>query len=111
MEEQGQPGDVPGRRARRTPRADRRLRLRGVVAPAVAALVLAACTGDDTSPDRGTAVPTDDLTDVTVGVLPVLPTAAVQLGIDEGIFAEHGFRVSLETARGGADLLPLVEGG
>src|SRR5690606_692385 len=111
VEEQGQPGDVPGRRARRTPRADRRLRLRGVVAPAVAALVLAACTGDDTSPDRGTAVPTDDLTDVTVGVLPVLPTAAVQLGIDEGIFASHGFRVSLETAQGGADLLPRVTDG
>ncbi|HLV04162.1 MAG TPA: ABC transporter substrate-binding protein [Actinomycetaceae bacterium] len=111
MEEQGQPGDVPGRRAHRTPRADRRLRLRGVVVPAVAALVLAACTGDDPSPDRGTAVPTDDLTDVTIGVLPVLPTAAVQLGIDEGIFAAHGFRVSLETAQGGADLLPRVTDG
>ena len=46
-----------------------------------------------------------------MGVLPIVPSAALQLGIDKGIFKEHGFDVSLETGQGGAALLPAVVSG
>ncbi len=74
---------------------------------AVAALVLSGCSSGDGGgggggeSDAGT-------TAVTVGVLPIVPSAALQLGIDEGIFEQHGFDVSLESGQGGAALLPAV---
>lgn len=68
---------------------------------------LAACSGPDGAPE------TDDggTTAVTLGVLPIVPSAALQLGIEEGIFADHGFDVTLETAQGGAALVPAVVSG
>jgi NitT/TauT family transport system substrate-binding protein len=48
---------------------------------------------------------------ITMGVLPIVPSAALQLGIDEGIFAEHGFDVTLDSGQGGAALLPAVVSG
>ena len=77
-----------------------------LAAGAVAALVLSGCsggTGTGTDGDQATGP-----TAVTVGVLPIVPSAAMQLGIDEGIFDEHGFDVTLETGQGGAALLPAV---
>jgi NitT/TauT family transport system substrate-binding protein len=35
----------------------------------------------------------------------------MQLGVDEGIFERHGLDVTLETAQGGAAMLPAVSGG
>lgn len=52
-----------------------------------------------------------ETTEIQMGVLPIVPSAALQLGIDEGIFADHGFDVSLETGQGGAALLPAVMSG
>lgn len=75
---------------------------------AVAALVLSGCSGEDGSDGGGDAESADGTTAVTVGVLPIVPSAAMQLGIDEGIFDEHGFDVTLETGQGGAALLPAV---
>ncbi|WP_026818616.1 ABC transporter substrate-binding protein [Arthrobacter castelli] len=51
------------------------------------------------------------LTKLTVGVIPIAPSAAVQLGINEGIFKEHGLDISLDTAQGGAAMLPAVSTG
>lgn len=77
------------------------------------ALALAACSGS--SPDSSTttqeSAPTGELTPVTVGVLPIVPSVVLQLGIDEEIFAEHGLEVSLDSGQGGAALVPGVVSG
>lgn len=90
-----------------------RKRLAGLAAVAALALGLAACSSgslsgdDDTSGDTGNNA-SGDLTPVTVGLLKIAPSAAVQLGIDEGIFEKHGLDVEIQLGQGGAALLPAV---
>ncbi|GAA4288551.1 ABC transporter substrate-binding protein [Georgenia daeguensis] len=88
-----------------------------VTLTAAALLTLSACSGGGTT-DDGAAPATGgatggggELTPITMGVLPIVPSAALQLGIDEGIFEDHGFDVTLETGQGGAALLPAVVSG
>jgi len=78
--------------------------------------LLAACAGGegtggtDGSPggqDRGDG----ELTPVTVGSLPIVDTAAIHLGVEQGIFAEHGLDVDLQIAQGGAAVVPAVVSG
>ncbi|WP_396656258.1 ABC transporter substrate-binding protein [Microbacterium sp.] len=90
-----------------------RKRLTGIAAlAATAALALTACSsgslsGDETTPpDNGNG--STELTKVTVGLLPIAPAAAVQFGIDEGIFEKHGLDVEVQIGQGGAALLPAV---
>ena len=85
---------------------------------AAGALVLTACTsgspsGDPTEPaaDPGTGSETEELTAITVGLLSIAPAAAVQYGIDEGIFEENGLDVEVQIAQGGAAMLPAVSTG
>lgn len=83
-------------------------------AAATAALVLSACSGgslDGEGTDGESAAPSGDLTKIVVGVLPIAPASAVQLGIDEGIFEKHGLEVDLQLGDGGAALLPAVSSG
>ncbi|MDO5493196.1 MAG: ABC transporter substrate-binding protein [Nesterenkonia sp.] len=62
--------------------------------------------------DEGEGVGGDDeLTEVTVGVMPIVDTAAIWLGVEEGIFEEHGLDVDLEVAQGGAAIAPAVVSG
>lgn len=82
-----------------------RTKVCAVAVGAVAALVLSGCSGSEPGADGGES---SGPTAVTVGVLPIVPSAAMQLGIDQGIFADHGFDVTLETGQGGAALLPAV---
>jgi ABC-type nitrate/sulfonate/bicarbonate transport systems, periplasmic components len=87
-------------------------RLAVLAAITTAGLALAACSSGDlgggSTTDPGAA---EELIPVTVGLLPIAPAAAVQLGIDEGIFAEHGLDVTIEIGQGGAALLPAVSSG
>lgn len=90
-----------------------RKRLIGPAALAAAAvLTITACSsgslsGDETTPpDNGNG--STELTKVTVGLLPIAPAAAVQFGIDEGIFEKHGLDVEVQIGQGGAALLPAV---
>lgn len=79
-----------------------------------AALLLSACSGgslDGKTDSKPETSESGDLTKVTVGVLPIAPAAAVQLGIDEGIFEKHGLDVELQLGDGGAALLPAVSSG
>lgn len=82
-----------------------------------AALALAACGGG--GGDDGTATPTaggqtgaeGETRTVTVGLLPILPTAALYAGIEQGFFEERGLELKIETGQGGAALLPAVVSG
>lgn len=86
-----------------------------VVAAVVLALT-AACGGDDGSTTEGQDGATaggdgGELTPITVGVIPIVDTAAIWLGVDQGIFEEHGLDVTLENAQGGAAIVPGVVSG
>ncbi len=65
-------------------------------------LALAACGGQDASGEQAT---------VKVGTLPIMPTAAMYIGIEQGIFAKHHLDVQIETGQGGAALVPAVMSG
>ncbi|KDA04808.1 thiamine biosynthesis protein [Microbacterium sp. CH12i] len=82
-------------------------------ATAAAALILSGCSGGSLEGDAKTtdAPASGDLTHVIVGVLPIAPASAMQLGIDEGIFEKHGLDVELQLGDGGAALLPAVSSG
>ncbi|WP_324278071.1 ABC transporter substrate-binding protein [Blastococcus brunescens] len=83
--------------------------------PALAAsmLALAACGGGDDgdSPDAAATGDSGELREVTVGMLPIMPTAALYAGIEEGFFEDRGIEVTVETGQGGAALLPAVMAG
>lgn len=78
---------------------------------AAAALALAACGGGGDDSPSPAATTDGELTPITVGVMPVVDTASIWLGVDEGIFAEHGLDVTLELASGGAAIVPTVVSG
>jgi NitT/TauT family transport system substrate-binding protein len=85
---------------------------RWVPALAAATLVLSACGGG--GDDGGTASggsASGELREVSVGMLPILPTAALYAGIEQGFFEEHGIEITIETGQGGAALLPAVMSG
>lgn len=48
---------------------------------------------------------------MSVGVLAIAPSVAMQYGIDEGVFEKHGLDVELQTGQGGAAMLPAVYAG
>ncbi|WP_246836250.1 ABC transporter substrate-binding protein [Nesterenkonia sp. NBAIMH1] len=77
----------------------------------IAALTLSACNGDGDA--EGGAEPGDDgeLTPIEVGALPIVDTAPLYVGVEEGIFEDHGLDVTITQAQGGAALLPAVTGG
>src|SRR5690625_796748 len=80
-----------------------------MAAGAATLLLLAACNGD--AADPGPEGEDAELTPITVGVLPIVDTAAIWLGVDEGIFEEHGLDVTLEILAGGAAVVPTVVSG
>jgi NitT/TauT family transport system substrate-binding protein len=83
---------------------------------AIAALALTGCgsgspSGSNEAPAAESGAADSGLTKITVGVLPIAPSAAMQYGIDEGIFEKHGLDVELQTGQGGAAMLPAVSTG
>lgn len=70
------------------------------------ALALAGCGGGPEGGDTDGGPK-----EVKVGMLPILPTAALYAGIEEGFFEDRGIEVSIETGQGGAALLPAVMAG
>lgn len=88
--------------------APRSRRLTVFAAAASLALVLAGCGGDDAG---GGGDNDGGLRQVQVGMLPILPTAALHAGIEEGYFEDHGIELSIESGQGGAALLPAVMAG
>lgn len=95
-------------------------RTRVLIGAAAALTLLAACggTGDNGADgDGGNGAATNgaaadgELTEITVGVMPIVDTAAIWLGVDQGIFEDHGLDVTLEVAQGGAAIVPAVVSG
>ena len=85
-----------------------------IAALATSLLALAACGGGDDdggTSDAGSSPEGGELREVTVGMLPILPTAALYAGMEEGFFEERGIEITVETGQGGAALLPAVMAG
>ncbi|WP_336714021.1 ABC transporter substrate-binding protein [Arthrobacter sp. USHLN218] len=81
---------------------------------AIAALALTGCgsgSPSGSSEPAGSEAAGGGLQKVTVGVLPIAPSGAMQYGINEGIFEKHGLDVELQTGQGGAAMLPAVSTG
>ena len=76
-------------------------------------LALAACGGgeDDSQSASASGGNSGEIRQVTVGMLPILPTAALYAGMEQGFFEAHGIEVKVETGQGGAALLPAVMAG
>lgn len=86
--------------------------LTGAATVAAAALMLTACGGDGGGNGGGEAGgETDEIREVTVGVLSIAPSVGVAYGIEHGIFEEHGFDVTYEVSSAGAAMLPAVSAG
>lgn len=84
----------------------------GLAGLAIAALALTGCAAEAPAADPATDdAATGELTTVSVGVLAIAPSVAMQYGIDEGIFEKHGLDVQLQTGQGGAAMLPAVYAG
>jgi NitT/TauT family transport system substrate-binding protein len=73
----------------------------------LAALFLSACGGSSGS----TTESSSGVTKVKVGVIPIVDVAPIYLGIKKGFFKAEGLDVSLETAQGGAAIVPGVVSG
>lgn len=94
----------------------RNLRITAVAVLATAGLLLTACSGggslDGEAADPGAdSEGTAELIPVTVGLIPIAASAAVQMGIDDGLFEEQGLDVTVQIGQGGAALLPAVSSG
>ena len=83
-----------------------RRRIPALALAALTALSAAACGSDDSG---GTT--TGGTTAVTVGVIPILDVAPIYLGIKQGFFSAEKLEVKLETAQGGAAIVPGVVSG
>ncbi|TRW45821.1 ABC transporter substrate-binding protein [Georgenia yuyongxinii] len=84
---------------------------------AAAALLTACGSGNPQSAGAAAATsPASDgaagTTEITVGVMPIVDTAPIYLGVQEGIFAEHGLVLDLQTSsQGAAAMVPGVVSG
>ncbi|MGJ9373588.1 ABC transporter substrate-binding protein [Nesterenkonia sp. CF4.4] len=83
-----------------------------------AVLALSACGSGSPSGDADgepaeddTAQADGELTEVEVGVIPIVDVASIYLGQQEGIFEEHGIDLTLTLAQGGAAIVPAVQSG
>ncbi|MFI7540296.1 ABC transporter substrate-binding protein [Actinoplanes sp. NPDC049599] len=84
----------------------RRRRLTACLLTLSTVLLAGACGSDtpDDAADGGT-------TKVKIGVIPIVDVAPIYLGVRQGFFAAEGLEVTLETAQGGAAIVPGVVSG
>jgi NitT/TauT family transport system substrate-binding protein len=83
----------------------------------LAVVLLAACGGSSSSGSSGSSGAaaqgsgSGGTTTVTVGVIPILDVAPIYLGVRQGFFTAHGLDLKLQTAQGGAAIVPAVLSG
>jgi NitT/TauT family transport system substrate-binding protein len=86
-----------------------------VLAAAASVLALSACGGG--SPSGAGPAPAESagdgggLTKISVGVIPIVDTAPIWLGESKGFFKEEGLDLDIQTATGGAAIVPGVVSG
>lgn len=78
---------------------------RSLVLTVALALLASACGSGGSSDDSG------GTTKVKVGVIPIVDVAPIYLGLKQGFFSAEGLDVSLETAQGGAAIIPGIVSG
>jgi NitT/TauT family transport system substrate-binding protein len=74
-------------------------------------LAVACGSDDDGGGDTAAGNGGDELTAVTVGVIPIVDVAPIYLGVEQGFFEEQGLDVTLESGQGGAAIVPGVVSG
>ncbi|TRW45681.1 ABC transporter substrate-binding protein [Georgenia yuyongxinii] len=91
---------------------------RTIVGGLALVLTLAACgatAGNDepsaAGSDAGTSGAAEETRSIKVGVLPIAASAAIDVGIEQGFFADHNLDVELVTGQGGGATLPAVSSG
>jgi NitT/TauT family transport system substrate-binding protein len=100
------PEELPGgRRVRR--------KLTALLCVGLLSASLAACGDDDGEEGEGSdgERTSEELTPITVGILPIAALAPMYHGIDQGYFADEGLDVTTEIGQGGAALTPSVVSG
>lgn len=87
--------------------------MRRTVALLVAAplALVAACGGSDDEPAVTGGGGGGELEQVSVGVIPIVDVSPIYLGRQQGFFEECGLDLTLETAQGGAAIVPAVVSG
>lgn len=85
----------------------------GAETPAASASSEADTPSAAASEDEGTdsSEPPAELTPITVGVIPIVDTAPIWLGVDQGFFEDEGLDVTVQTTSGGAAAVPGVVSG
>lgn len=84
--------------------------LAGAAALTTALLALTGC-GASADPAATDGAGSGELDTVSIGVLPIVPTAALRLGVEQGFFEEAGINVVLEEAQAGAAVMASVVSG
>ena len=83
-----------------------------MAASGLAVALLAGCGGGSVSGAPETSAGADtELRKVSVGAIPIAPSAALQLGVDKGLFSKHGIEIEMQSGQGGASMLPAVSTG
>ncbi|GAA4119320.1 ABC transporter substrate-binding protein [Enteractinococcus coprophilus] len=85
-----------------------------IAAATASLLALTSCGGGDDAPtetDQEATQSGGELTEISVGVIPIVDVAPIYLGVQEGIFEEHGLDVELTLAQGGAAIIPAIQSG
>lgn len=77
---------------------------------AASVLALAACSSG-TPDDGGDAPNASEPTAITVGVIPIVDTAPIWLGVEQGFFSDEGLDVTVQPTTGGAASVPGVVAG
>ncbi|MGC5614787.1 ABC transporter substrate-binding protein [Georgenia sp. Z1491] len=83
----------------------------GAVAVGVALLVTACGAGGGETDGGGESASGEGLDVVRLGIFPGATFASVEMGIDEGSFADRGIELELNMGQGGAELLPALTSG
>jgi NitT/TauT family transport system substrate-binding protein len=84
-------------------------RLVVLLASATLVISAAACAGDDNEPTPPSTPGVPDA--VTAEVIPIVDVAPIYLGKDLGFFEEESIDLTLDTAAGGANIIPGVAAG
>lgn len=84
---------------------------RRTAAAALLGLALVGCNAGMPSPSAAGASGAPEISELTVGVLPITDVAPVYLAIDEGLFAAEGLTVTTEVMQGGAAAIPALVSG